>query len=56
MARSALKVTLIFEGRKAMEEDKSSGTSSRNAMKEIKVLMITFNKQVKKARASYFPT
>lgn len=46
----------MLEGRKAMEEDKSSGTLSRNEMKELNDLMVDFNEWVKTAKCTYFST
>lgn len=45
-----------LEGRKEMEEDKSSGTLSRNEMKELNDLMVDFNERVKTAKCTYFST
>lgn len=55
LARSPSKKKML-EGRKAMEEDKSSGTLSRNEMKELNDLMVDFNEWVKTAKCTYFST
>lgn len=52
----SLKKKNMLEGRKAMEEDKSSGTLSRNEMKELNDLMVDFNEWVKTAKCTYFST
>lgn len=56
LGQVSLKKKKMLEGRKAMEEDKSSGTLSRNEMKELNDLMVDFNEWVKTAKCTYFST